>query len=141
MALNKPPLPGNAFQSVHFDFPATAEDAWIASYSSSLRTATRFPLTTSCDFGNCFLSSVPAEISVDPSVGGFTTRACNMPGSLMSAVHVAAPETMSGIVFIGWDLPITLYWLTGLVGGLPTTVSVEASAVPVVGIVRFSCWP
>ena len=38
-------------------------------------TPTRLPLTTICAFGNCFLSSFPTEISVEPNVFGLHHRA------------------------------------------------------------------
>ena len=51
-----------------------------------------------------------------------------------------------GIAFIGCEVPTTVYWLTGFTGVLSVTVTLErpgggATAVPVVGIVRFNCCP
>src|SRR5690348_12688381 len=135
------PLPGRPAQSVHFVVPARTEAAWIALYSTGSTTATRFPLTTTCVFGNCFLSSLPTEISFDPSVFGWMTRAWSIPGSRTSPTYVAWPDTIGGIVRIGIDLPITWYCVVGLVGGLPAIVSPNRLwSVPVTGIVRLSCW-
>ena len=106
-AENVLPLPGSPSQSVHFVEWASRDAAWIALYSSGSTTATRLPLTTICAFGNCFLSSVPTETSVEPSVGGCTTRACSIPGSRTSPTYVAVAETIGGIVRIRIDCPMT----------------------------------
>ncbi len=111
-------------------------------YSAGSTTATRFPLTTICVFGNAFVFSLPTETSVEPSVAGCTTRACSIPGNLTSPTKVAVPATMGGIVRIGIDWPTTWYSLIGLVGGLPLTVRPKRPCrLPVTGIVRLSCWP
>jgi len=83
-ALKMLPSPGSPVHSVHFVLDARIAAAWIAVYSAGSRTATRFPLTTTWVVGNCFLSSWPTEMSVEPSVAGCTTRACSIPGNLMS---------------------------------------------------------
>ena len=108
-ASNRLPSPGNPAQSVHFVVPARIDAAWIALYSTGSTTATRLPLTTTCAFGNCFLSSLPTEMSFEPSVFGCTTRAWSIPGTLTSPTYVAWPETIGGIVRIGTDLPTTWY--------------------------------
>ena len=78
------PLPGRPAQSVHFVERCSSDAAWIATYSSGSTTATRFPFTTICVSGNCFLSSVPADTSFAPMAGGCTTRAWTIPGSRTS---------------------------------------------------------
>src|SRR5262245_42252823 len=50
--LNRFALPGRPFQSVHLVVSASACDARIASHSLDATTPTRFPLTTTCEFGN-----------------------------------------------------------------------------------------
>src|SRR5438477_10187610 len=107
MAEKRLPLPGRPSHFVHFVLLARTEEAWIAVYSTGSTTATRLPLTTTCAFGNCFLSSLPTEMSFEPSVFGCTTRAWSIPGTLTSPTYVAWPETIAGIVRIGTDLPTT----------------------------------
>jgi hypothetical protein len=87
------------------------------------------------------LSSDPTEISVDPNVFGFTMRAWSISGSTRFPTNVAVPVAIGGIVAIGCDVPITVYWLTGFVGGLPPTVIPPPIRSPVTGIDRFSCFP
>src|SRR5262245_35187581 len=111
----------------------------MASHSLGETTATRLPLTTSLALGHAFLSSLPTETSVEPSVFGRTMRACSIPGSRMLATNVAEPVTMGGIVGIGCEVPTTVYWLTGFVGGVPPTVT-PFSGVPVNGLVSLSAW-
>src|SRR3954471_4087871 len=142
MAEKRLPLPGRPSHFVHFVLLARTEEAWIAVYSTGSTTATRLPLTTTCVLGNCFLSSLPTEISFDPRPGGCTTRACSMPGSRTSPTYVAWPDTIGGIVRIGIDWPTTLYWPIGFVGGLPSTVRPrKLVASPVTGIDRLSALP
>ncbi len=35
--------------------------------------------------------------SVAPATGGFTLRACSMPGSFMSQAHFSEPSTLPGM--------------------------------------------
>src|SRR5262245_44217781 len=67
--------PGRPDQSVHFVDVATARAALMASHSSGEATATRLALVTMAAVGNCFLSRVPTEISVEPSDAGRIIRA------------------------------------------------------------------
>src|ERR1035437_3952997 len=65
-------LPGSPAQSVHFVPSATDPAAAIASHSFGETTARRSPFLATSAVGNCFLSSSPAEIKVEPSVAGRT---------------------------------------------------------------------
>ena len=113
------PLPGSPVQSDHFVLPATEAAAPTASHSFGESTATRLPLTNTCAVGQAFLSSLPTSTSVEPYVFGRTIRACSIPGSRTFATYVAVPATIGGIDAIGCDVPITVYWLVGFVGGVP----------------------
>ena len=97
-------------------------------------------MTATCVVGNARLSSLPSLSSVEPTVAGRTMRACSIPGSRISATNDSWPLTMPGITFIGCEVPRTLYWLGGVTGGLPVTVS-PPHFVPVVGIVSSSACP
>src|SRR5439155_20650059 len=90
-------LPGSPFQSVHLVSPATCWAAWITSHSVGATTPTRFCFTITCAFGYLVLSSLPAEISVEPSVLGCTTRPCSIPGERTSVTQSALAETFDVI--------------------------------------------
>src|SRR5271166_2866267 len=80
-------LPVSPAQSVHFVLAATERAALIASHSLGETTATRLFFFTTSAVGNCFLSTSPTEINVEPSVAGRTIRACSIPGNVTSQLH------------------------------------------------------
>ena len=82
---------------------------------------------------NAFLSSTPADTSVEPSVFGCTMRACIMPGSRTAVAHFSVPATFKAIAEFGYDLPIALYWLTGLMGGFPVIIRPQSSEITLYG--------
>src|SRR3954469_11494016 len=93
------------------------------------------------EFGNFVLSTCPADTSVDPSVFGCTTRACNMPGRRTSVAHVSFAATFELVMEFLNDLPMTVYSLTGFIGGLPSMDNPEMLVrSPFTGIVSFNCW-
>src|SRR5439155_17925600 len=94
-------LPGRPVHSVHFALAATERAAAIASHSSGETTATRLPFFTTSAVGNCFLSTSPTEINVEPNVAGRTIRACSIPGNVTSQLHCVFPVTLSGMLGIG----------------------------------------
>src|SRR5580700_7097125 len=116
-------LPGSPDHSVHFVLAATACAARIASHSFGETTATRLAFLTTFAVGNCFLSISPTETNVEPSVAGRTMRAWSMPGNLTSQLHCVFAVTLSRIAGIGKDVPTTLYWLIGFIGGSPATTN------------------
>jgi hypothetical protein len=40
-------------------------------------------------------SSMPTNVA--PATGGFTLRACTMPGTLTSTAHLSDPSTLAGM--------------------------------------------
>ena len=114
----------------------------MASHSDGATTPTRLPFTMTRAFGYRVLSSAPAEMSVDPSVLGCTTRPCSMFGRRTSVTHAALPMTFAGVTVFANDFPMIVYWLVGFIGGLPVTVNPYMPVrSPDTGIVSFSCWP
>src|SRR5579859_256800 len=85
----------------------------MASHSVGATTPTRLPLTTTCALGNRFLSSSPADASLEPSVFGCTMRACSMPGSRASVAHCSFAATLEVITLLRYGLPTIVYSLTG----------------------------
>ena len=145
-------LPGRPDHGVHFVWAATARAALTASHSLGETTATRLPLVTTSAVGNRWRSIAPAETSVEPSVAGRTIRACTIPGSRRSPTHWVSARTFSAMCGAGKDWPITVYFETGFIGGLPVTVIPIVfmmdvpclfimAAPPVTGIVRSSRCP
>src|ERR1700722_461113 len=124
-------LPGSPAQSVHFVPAATESAALIASHSLGETTATRLAFLTTSAVGNCFLSSAPTEIKVEPIVAGSTMRACNMPGKVTSQLHCVLPVALSGIPGMGYDVPTILSWFTCFIGGSPVTEYPSSPATPV----------
>src|SRR5579862_5132656 len=94
----------------------------MASHSVGATTPTRLPLTITWALGNFDLSRSPAEISVEPSVLGWMMRACSMLGSFTSVAHCSLAATLDSMTLFLCDLPMTVYWLTGFMGGSPVTV-------------------
>src|SRR6266436_1082919 len=123
-------LPGRPDQSVHFVEAATARAALMASHSLGETTATRLDFVTMAAVGNCFLSRAPTEIKVEPSEAGRTMRAWSMPGSAMSQLHCVRAVILSGVPGMGYEVPMILYWGTGLMGGSPVTVRPSRPVTP-----------
>src|SRR5208283_1100797 len=134
--------PGSPFHSVHFVPDATCWAALMASHSVGATTPTRFPFTTTCAFGKRVLSRAPTEVSLEPSVLGWTMRACSIPGRRTSVTQVSFAVTFGTVTELGNDLPMIVYWLTGLSGGFPSIVNPNMLWMsPLTGIVRFNFWP
>ena len=85
-----------------------ARAACTACHSSADTAASRLPIRTTRTPGKSAAFSLPGATSVEPSVAGWITRACSMPGSFTSPTHTASPETLGRMI--------------GFVTGLPTTV-------------------
>ena len=95
-----------------------------------------------CAFGYRALFNSPAEISVEPSVLGCTTRPCSMFGRRTSVTQTSLALTLDGVTVFAYDLPMMVYWLAGFIGGLPVTVNPNMFVrSPVTGIVSFNCCP
>ncbi len=87
------------------------------------------------------MSSSPADTRVELSVFGCTTRACSMPGTRTSVTHVSLAATFEAVTEFLKDLPMTVYWLTGLSGGSPTmNRPMMLVSSPRTGIVSSNCW-
>ena len=64
-----------------------------------------------------------------------------MPGRRTSVAQCSLAATFEAMTEFGKDLPMTVYSLTGFIGGLPSTVSpMMLVRSPLTGIVSFNCW-
>src|SRR5512140_1709898 len=93
----------------------------MASHSVGATTPTRLPFTMTCALGNLVLSRAPTDTSVEPRVFGCTMRACSISGSRTSVAQVSLAVTLDAVTEFRKGLPMTVYWLTGFIGGLPST--------------------
>src|SRR5258708_29106168 len=112
----------------------------MASHSVGATTPTRLPFTMTCEFGNLVLSSWPTDTRVEPSVFGCTTRPCNIPGRRTSVAQVSFAVTLEMMMEFGSDLPMTVYSLTGFIGGFPSTLNPKMLVrAPRTGTLRLHC--
>ena len=113
-------LPGRPFQSVHLVAAATCCAARIASHSVGATTPTRLPLTTTCAFGKSGFVQLrrrrPAS-SRASSDAPCARAACRAAARRWPTVSLAV--TLEAVTVFLKDLPMTVYWLTGFMGGLP----------------------
>ena len=63
-------------------------------------------------------------LSVAPTTGGRTLRACSMPGTFMSTAQRCVPFTFAGMSSRRGDLPTFFMSCTALSGALPVVLSV-----------------
>jgi hypothetical protein len=63
-------------------------------------------------------------LSVAPTIGGRTLRACSMPGTFTSTAHRCVPSTLAGMSSRRGDFPTFFMSCTALSGALPVVVSV-----------------
>ena len=66
------------------------------------------------------------------TLGGFTFRACTMPGSLTSTAHFREPSTLAGMSKRAGDCPTILRSCTGLTLATPVVASSQRASAPMI---------